>query len=505
MKHLNYLILLLLPYFGSGQETVTFFNPIKAVVKDKIENTFKVGDTVAIASLASISVDGSKLISFTYRDIKGYQHTFDYKHFRNLELLPANSIEQKWQHILLKTGVYESLVKNEMQYDIRNELNEDAISYVAKLKNENRIFSDPYFEDYLYTLSTKIHPGILKDGRPGNIYILMIRDPSPNAFALPNGTIIFSTGLLSTIQSEDELVGILAHEISHFVLDHQVINYNKMIERKKKAEFWAGLATVVSAGADIYLSSKYSDYIPGMLTASTAILSSIISNEVLERLGIKYNREQEFEADKVAAEIIDHIKGNRIGLSAALMRLKNFSIISGDYASLYDSRTHPNLDGRIRAIGKVDNLDNYKQPEYFKKASIINSYNAWIELWLSAKHLNAIELANRNILNDVGTETDYIVKAVALRRLNNTKESNEEVIALLAKAKSLNVIPNKVIPREEAITFLRLNKKIEAKNVFQSYLSILLEDYKTSTGVYGKELENEIVWTKTMIYKIDNL
>ncbi|MBK8700947.1 MAG: M48 family metallopeptidase [Saprospiraceae bacterium] len=341
MKHLNYLFLLLLPYFGSGQETVSFLDPIRAIVRDKIENKLIAGDTVLLTSLSSINFNGSKLISFTYNDVKGFQHSFDYKYFRNLDIASSYSISQKWQHILLKTGVYESLIKNEMQYDIRNELNEDAISYVEKLKNENRIFSDPYFEDYLYTLSTKIHPGILKDGRPGNIYILMIKDPSPNAFALPNGTIIFSTGLLSTIQSEDELVGILAHEISHFVLDHHVINYNKIIERKKKAEFWAGLATVVSAGADIYLSSKYSDYIPGMLTASTAILSSIISNEVLERLGIKYNREQEFEADKVAAEIIDHIKGNKIGLSAALMRLKNFSIISGDYASLYDSRTTP--------------------------------------------------------------------------------------------------------------------------------------------------------------------
>ena len=87
----------------------------------------------------------------------------------------------------------------------------------------------------------------------------------------------------------------------------------------------------------IYL-QKYSDYIPGMLTTSTAILSTIISNEVLERLGIKYNQEQEFEADKVAAEIIDYIKGDRIGLSAALMRLKQYSIISGDYASLYGSK-----------------------------------------------------------------------------------------------------------------------------------------------------------------------
>lgn len=505
MKHFNLLILLALPYFGIAQENVTLSPPIKAIVLNKIDNIFKVGDTVSLTSLATLNVGGSKLLSFTYLDLKGYQHSFDYKLLKNLDILPANSIEQKWQQVLLRNGVYENLAKNDMQYDFRNELNDDAISFVSKLKNENKIFNDPYFEDYLYTLSNKIHPGVLKDGRPGNIYILIIKDTNPNAFALPNGTIVFSTGLLSTIQSEDELIGVLAHEISHFVLDHHVINYNKMVERKKRAEFWSGLATVVSAGADIYLSSKYSEYIPGMLTASTAILSTVISNEIVERLGIKYNREQEFEADKVAAEIIDYIKGNKVGLSAALMRLKNFNILSGNYASLYDSRTHPNIDARIKAIGKVDDWDKYKQPEYFKKSSIINSYNAWIELWIYAKHTNAIDLANRNILSNVGTESDYIVKAVAMRRLYDTKESNEEVIALLEKGKSINVIPNKVIPREEAITLLRLNKKNEAKIAFQTYLTILFDTYKESTGVYAGELAEEIEWTKTMIYKIDNL
>lgn len=505
MKSLIFLILTIFPSYLFCQDYITFPEPIKAIAKTKIEQDFNAGDTVDIISLAAISTAYTNLISFGYIDHEGFQHTFEYKFYKQLEFLPPKSISQKWQMQLLKYGVYENLVKNGMQYDIRNELNEDAIEYVNTLTNEKRLFNDKYFEDYLYTLCNKLHPGVLKDGRPGNVSIIIINDTKPEAFALPNGTITLSTGLLSVIQSEDELIGILAHEIAHFVLDHHVINYNKIIERKKKAEFWAGFASVLSVGADIYLSSKYDNYIPGLLSTSTVLLSTAISQEVVERLGAKYNREQEFEADKVAAEIIDHIQGNRIGLSAALTRLRNFSITSGKYAPLYDTKTHPNTESRIIAIGKVDNISRYVQADYFKKSSYINSFNAWIELWTNANHLNAVELADRNIKNNVATESDYIVKAVAFRRLYNTTETNLEVLELLSIAKNLNVTPNKVIPREEALTYLRLNKRNEAQQALQSYLSILIDEYKNSSGAYAQDLALEIEWTKTMIYKINNL
>ncbi len=55
---------------------------------------------------------------------------------------------------------------------------------------------------------------------------------------MPNGTIMLSIGLLSIIDSEEELVSILAHEVAHFV-DHYVMNIIKQQEREKRAAFWA--------------------------------------------------------------------------------------------------------------------------------------------------------------------------------------------------------------------------------------------------------------------------
>src|SRR5258706_99693 len=42
----------------------------------------------------------------------------------------------------------------------------------------------------------------------------MVRDPQINAFALPGGYIGVHTGLIMAAQSESEMAGVLAHEIS---------------------------------------------------------------------------------------------------------------------------------------------------------------------------------------------------------------------------------------------------------------------------------------------------
>ena len=315
--------------------------------------------------------------------------------------------------------------------------------------------------------------------------------------------------MLSTIQSEDELVGVLAHEVAHFVLDHHILNYNKEIDRKKRAEFWAAFATVVAAGADAYLTVNNKNHIPGLLTESAVIVAAVVTEEVINRLGLKYNQAQEFQADKVALDILEVLKYNKLGLSAALLRIKNYCIKTGNYLALSGNGTHPSLNARINWYGEVENLEIFVQQDFLKKASLINSYNAWIELWHFSHHIAANDLASRNISTGVATEADFIVKAAVQRRLSNTKESNEEVIKLLGRAKTLNITPYIILHKEEGITYLRLENEAEAKKSFQTYLSLLIElkDRNETLGFksYEEVIEDEIDWTKKMIFKTDVL
>jgi predicted Zn-dependent protease len=58
-----------------------------------------------------------------------------------------------------------------------------------------------------------------------------LRDSSPNAFALPNGSIYINTGLLALLEDEAQLAGVLAHEVTHVSRRHTYAQNRSM--RKK--------------------------------------------------------------------------------------------------------------------------------------------------------------------------------------------------------------------------------------------------------------------------------
>ncbi|MGZ5660701.1 MAG: M48 family metalloprotease, partial [Usitatibacter sp.] len=62
-----------------------------------------------------------------------------------------------------------------------------------------------------------------------------------NAFAMPGGSIIVSSGLVKRLASESELAGVLAHEIAHVVKKHQLA----AIQAGMKADFWKSVGTSV--------------------------------------------------------------------------------------------------------------------------------------------------------------------------------------------------------------------------------------------------------------------
>ena len=72
----------------------------------------------------------------------------------------------------------------------------------------------------------------------------VIRDPSPNAFALPNGSIYVHTGMLARLHDEDELAALLAHEITHVAGHHALVDH--------RAAKKATIAGMVLGGASVW-------------------------------------------------------------------------------------------------------------------------------------------------------------------------------------------------------------------------------------------------------------
>lgn len=427
-----------------------------------------------------------------FNDLKKYNFTI-------------NNITDFWQNQAVANEVYENLTKYGLQYNLRKEWEEEALKYLSELEQRNLVFDDNYLENYIYSLTYRLYPGTINDGRPGLVNVKIMLDSDPNAFIFPNGTLVMTTGLLSTINSEQELIGVLSHEISHFVLDHSTININKAIQRQKSAEFWAAFATGLAAASEIYTASQNQYYVPGALTYTTAILSYSIAAAFIERLGLKYSREQEFAADNCAVELMKYLNVDPTALASALIKIKAYCTVNGNYFALSGEGTHPSIKDRVGAIGKPN---EFNSSSYDKLISFVNSTNAIIEF--NNKHFNACQkLVDRNIMAGVPTEDDYILKAMTNLYLYDSNEKNVESFELINKAKVLNVVPTINIYKQEALVLIRLNKYPDAIIALESYKNKIedesLKAEKNSWSSTLQYLENERNWTAKMIYKVKSM
>jgi len=73
----------------------------------------------------------------------------------------------------------------------------------------------------------------------------LLSDPKTiNAFALPGGQIYITYALFKKLKNEDQLAGVLGHEIGHVLGRHSA-------ERIAESEFWKTVSTGASVGADM--------------------------------------------------------------------------------------------------------------------------------------------------------------------------------------------------------------------------------------------------------------
>ncbi|MCF6351079.1 MAG: M48 family metalloprotease [Flavobacteriaceae bacterium] len=73
----------------------------------------------------------------------------------------------------------------------------------------------------------------------------LLRDPNTiNAFALPGGQIFITYALYSKLENEDQLAGVLGHEIGHVLGKHSA-------ERIAEGSFWKTISMGASVGADM--------------------------------------------------------------------------------------------------------------------------------------------------------------------------------------------------------------------------------------------------------------
>lgn len=394
-----------------------------------------------------------------------------------------------------------SLSKLTDLYTIRTNMEEDAMSYISSLRQYGLLFDDPYLESYLYSIISKIAPQHRVDGFPFNLSLAIVRDDSMNACVFPNGTILINTGLLANIHTEDELVAVLAHEIGHFASNHALVNLQKAIQRKQRAEAIAAIATAMAATAEIAMASN-GYYANGSLTFGTAILSSAIASEVAANMGLKFNRLQEEDADEMAVRALGLLGYDTNACATLFARMTEVYNEEGNWAAYYIAEDHPSLKERIEKCGQPNmtrDIDFEKKVSFAVTNAAITKYNI-------GRFSQALKFVNQNISNRVATDDDYLLKACCLLNLEDNKKSNAEALDLIRKAKSIN--PSNVnIIKTEIIASIRNNLYSEAQSLLSEYMSDLektLENIDIDSPQRSL-FEGEYDWARKMKVKVQAL
>ncbi|MFP6639910.1 MAG: M48 family metalloprotease, partial [Myxococcota bacterium] len=80
------------------------------------------------------------------------------------------------------------------------------------------LVEDPALNEYVTAIGKRMLP--FAPRRPFQYTFTIVDQPAPNAFALPGGHVYVSRGLLTLVNSEDELACVIGHEITHAAERH---------------------------------------------------------------------------------------------------------------------------------------------------------------------------------------------------------------------------------------------------------------------------------------------
>jgi predicted Zn-dependent protease len=175
-------------------------------------------------------------------------------------------------------------------------------------------------------------------------HFVVLDDDTINAFAAPGGFIFVTAGAIRQAQSEDELAAVLAHEVAHVVRGHAIgsIQKSRLADVYKKfLDSSVELDPAVEQGMNSAFGGSIDDIVDGALVKG-------------------YSKDTEFEADRVALDIMVAAGYD----PAALVRYLGTLGAHQDTGSGGFYATHPRADERIAKLEeRVAKLPALKVPK----------------------------------------------------------------------------------------------------------------------------------------------
>lgn len=155
-----------------------------------------------------------------------------------------------------------------------------------------------------------------------------------NAFAAPGAVIVINKGLINDVKSIEELYGVIAHEMAHVYLGHNIENFISKI---------APLAGII---------------VLEMIFQG----SSALAFKLFDLADLKYSKSTELQADKYALIYLKSAGVNNLGMSSFFERKRSF-----ENKLLSVMSTHPSSEKRIEEIRDFREKNLYRHRKLDEK------------------------------------------------------------------------------------------------------------------------------------------
>lgn len=389
--------------------------------------------------------------------------------FDMVELQPDDK-NTFWQSKQLSNDLISYYEKKGYQEAMRKEQSQEADEYLRELEKSNLFYEDAAVEDYLQCLLLSIIPEQMAVNKEGVPQIRVLKSPSPDMLMLGNHCLLVSTGMLTTLDTEEELYAVLAREVAHYVLDHAIITVNKNIARARRAEFWGAVVNEVVAATEEYLYERYDYYVPGLIFTTNDVVQALVNENIMNRMGLDYSEKQEEEADEVVGKFMDLMGKNRGALVSALTKINAYYERERDVEALSKYGIYGSLAKRLEKMGKAPMMEEDRN--YLKKVSGVVSFEAAMQDY-NKDYKESRRIAMKNIDNGMACSDDYLMVARSIMKLSNTQEANKECVAYLDKADEVSKVTNLNICKMKILLLLRENKQMDAVGLLHQYQSLL--------------------------------
>jgi len=254
--------------------------------------------------------------------------------------------------ILVPPAVFSITVKEE------EDMSREMLGMIHKYFE---IVDDPAIVTYVNKIGNRILS--VMPQQPFKYTFYVIKEDVYNAFATPAGHIFVYSGLLDAMDEEEELAGILGHEIAHVYCRH----ISQKIERSKKI----GIATMAGIAAGILLG------VGGAGEAASAVtMGSVAAGQSAE---LSYSRENEMQADQLGLKFITEAGYNVSGLLKILKKIRAKTWFGSDQIPTY-LMTHPAVEDRIAYIASwLETYNRTSKPIPPVNQDAFNRVHTWVE------------------------------------------------------------------------------------------------------------------------------